>query len=179
MSLPIEKVVVDVNSNTNRLLSGCATCQSETDYVSRGIFVKYKSNIRTPLTEANKSHVHATNADLFSFEDMMNVVHVDEKWFFGTKVKNGFNCGEYGGKKKRSVPVEWTASSSSLIQIRQNTLQNSAVEDLAVEEKTASADTRRPRENGSSTIARVFLFDHAYFLMESRPSLDVSSTKIS
>ncbi|ETV87289.1 hypothetical protein H257_02235 [Aphanomyces astaci] len=56
------------------------------DYCKRGIFVKYKSNIRPALTEANKAvrlkwslqHVHASNADLFNFEDIMNVVPVDE-----------------------------------------------------------------------------------------------------
>ncbi|ETV81440.1 hypothetical protein H257_05964 [Aphanomyces astaci] len=39
------------------------------DYYKRGIFLSLQ-------------HVHATNADLFSFEGMTNVAHVHEKWFF-------------------------------------------------------------------------------------------------
>ncbi|ETV83344.1 hypothetical protein H257_04095 [Aphanomyces astaci] len=63
-------------------------------YYKRGIFVKYTSTVRPLLTDANKAvrvqwvmkHLHALSSAQYAFDDMMNTVHVDEKWFFATKI---------------------------------------------------------------------------------------------
>ncbi|ETV90232.1 hypothetical protein H310_14934 [Aphanomyces invadans] len=62
------------------------------------IFVKYTSTIKPQLTDANQAvrlkwamdHVHAVTPDDYAFADMMNVVHVDEKWFFASRVSKSY-----------------------------------------------------------------------------------------
>ncbi|RHY22650.1 hypothetical protein DYB32_009442 [Aphanomyces invadans] len=68
------------------------------DYYRRGIFVEYTSAIMPQFTDANQAvrlkwamdHVHAVTPDDYAFADMMNVVHVDEKWFFATRVSKSY-----------------------------------------------------------------------------------------
>ncbi|ETV70158.1 hypothetical protein H257_14323 [Aphanomyces astaci] len=50
------------------------------DYYRRGIFVKYSSTIKPALTDSNKA------VQL----NMMDCVHVDEKWFFATRVHKSY-----------------------------------------------------------------------------------------
>ncbi|KAF0770093.1 hypothetical protein AaE_002626, partial [Aphanomyces astaci] len=67
-------------------------------YYKRGIFVKYSSSVRPALTDSNKivrvkwalDFVHALNENEYVFSDMMDYVHVDEKWFFATTVKRTY-----------------------------------------------------------------------------------------
>ncbi|ETV88712.1 hypothetical protein H257_00231 [Aphanomyces astaci] len=67
-------------------------------YYRRGIFVKYNSSVRPSLTDANKvvrtswamDHIHALSPSVYLFDDMMQCVHVDEKWFYATRVKRSY-----------------------------------------------------------------------------------------
>ncbi|KAF0713673.1 hypothetical protein AaE_011739 [Aphanomyces astaci] len=67
-------------------------------YYRRGIFVKYNSSVRPSLTDANKvvrtswamDHIHALSPSVYVFDDMMQSVHVDEKWFYATRVKRSY-----------------------------------------------------------------------------------------
>ena len=62
------------------------------EYFKRGVLLRYTSRIRPQLTDANKvarlkwalDHV---KADL-TMHDMMDLVHVDEKWFFMARITN-------------------------------------------------------------------------------------------
>ncbi|RHY73292.1 hypothetical protein DYB34_013211 [Aphanomyces astaci] len=68
------------------------------DYYKRGIFVKYSSSVRPSLTDANKvvrvkwamDHLHVVDGSQVGFGNLMEYVHVDEKWFFGTSVKKTY-----------------------------------------------------------------------------------------
>ncbi|RLO10165.1 hypothetical protein DYB28_008471 [Aphanomyces astaci] len=63
------------------------------DYYKRGVFAKYSSHMKPLLTPANQAarlkwdldFVHKDNGELV-LDDLMDYVHVDEKWFFMTRV---------------------------------------------------------------------------------------------
>ncbi|KAF0700474.1 Aste57867_9003 [Aphanomyces stellatus] len=67
------------------------------DYFKRGVFAKYSSNAKPLLTPANQAtrlkwaldFVHNVDGELV-FDDLMDYVHVDEKWFFMTRVKKTY-----------------------------------------------------------------------------------------
>ncbi|ETV72993.1 hypothetical protein H257_12039 [Aphanomyces astaci] len=64
------------------------------DYFKRGVFAKYSSVLKPALTESNKvcrlkcalDHVCDRDGAKF-FDDMYDTVHVDEKWFFMTRLQ--------------------------------------------------------------------------------------------
>ncbi|KAF0775509.1 hypothetical protein AaE_000791 [Aphanomyces astaci] len=68
------------------------------EYDRRGIFVKYTSHIKPQLSDANKAvrvkwsmdFVHSVSTTDFVFDSMMDYVHVDEKWFFATRVNKTY-----------------------------------------------------------------------------------------
>ncbi|KAH9086159.1 hypothetical protein LEN26_020396 [Aphanomyces euteiches] len=65
-------------------------------YFKRGVVVKYRSNVKPKLTEANKlarvkwALDHVRHRGGLNFDDMTDVVHIDEKWFFMTKLKTNY-----------------------------------------------------------------------------------------
>ncbi|RHY59879.1 hypothetical protein DYB34_008589 [Aphanomyces astaci] len=64
------------------------------DYFKRGVFAKYSSVLKPALTESNKvchlkgalDHVCDRDGSKF-FDDMYDTLHVDEKWFFMTRLQ--------------------------------------------------------------------------------------------
>ncbi|RHZ32931.1 hypothetical protein DYB37_004356 [Aphanomyces astaci] len=64
------------------------------DYFKRGVFAKYSSVFKPALTESNKvcrlklalDHVCDRDGAKY-FDDMYDTVHVDEKWFFMTRLQ--------------------------------------------------------------------------------------------
>lgn len=63
----------------------------------RGVLTRYRSYAKPSLLEKNKlermqfcfSHIRR-NLPTLPFEDMHNIIHIDEKWFYFTRVKNSF-----------------------------------------------------------------------------------------
>lgn len=78
--------------------------------IKRASVVKYRSNVKPLLTESNRlervqfalSHIQHKLRTL-PFIDMNNVVHIDEKWFFLTRIKNVYYLYPEEELPKRAV----------------------------------------------------------------------------
>ncbi|RHZ13233.1 hypothetical protein DYB37_011184, partial [Aphanomyces astaci] len=69
------------------------------DYFKRGVFAKYSSVLKPALTESNKvcrlkwALDHVCDRDGAKYvDDMYDTVHVDEKWFFMTRVQKVYGA---------------------------------------------------------------------------------------